>query len=70
MKASILLFAVFIVGCGQRFHIASPTFEKAPELTCVIFIQSDKLSDELAKTIATVCRDNVKTVMEPKALKP
>jgi hypothetical protein len=53
---AILLFTLLLTGCGQRLKIASPTFQRTPELTCIVFVQGDKISDEVARAAISACK--------------
>ena len=52
-----LAATIALAGCGQPLRIASPQFQRAPEITCIIFVQGDKISDELAKAAISACKD-------------
>jgi hypothetical protein len=52
-----IMAALGLAGCGQHLHLASPSFQKAPEITCVVFVQGDKISDEVAKAAVSICKE-------------
>ena len=51
------LAAIALTGCGQHLRIGSPQFQRAPEITCIVFIQGDKINEELAKAAISACTD-------------
>jgi hypothetical protein len=59
MKPIPLLLLLACLGCGgaRPLRIASPQFQRAPEITCIIFVQGDKISDDLARAAIEACKD-------------
>jgi len=58
MKPSGLLLLVLLTGCHQktRIRLGSPEIQHAPEITCIVFVQGDKISVELAKAAIEACK--------------
>lgn len=58
-RVASLAAVLALTGChtGPRLRIASPQFQRAPEITCIIFVQGDKISDDLAKAAISACKD-------------
>ena len=42
-----------LCGCGQR--IASPNFQRAPQITCIVIVENP----QLAETAIQACRDAI-----------
>lgn len=54
----ILLPILFLAGCAPHLRVGSPQFQRAPELTCIVIIESpDKISAEVAQAAVNACRD-------------
>ena len=56
----ISLFALFLLtGCHPRIRVGSPQFQRAPEITCVVFVQGDHIDAALAQAAINACREAV-----------
>jgi len=55
MKYLVLTFAFALFGCHNRLRVASPQISRAPELTCIVVVQTDKWSAELAQAALEAC---------------
>jgi len=60
------MLALTLTGCHPRFRVASPQFQRSPQITCIVIVQSDsKVSAELAQAAVNACRDAIEQ-KEPK----
>jgi hypothetical protein len=52
------MFAVLLlVGCHPHVRVGSPQIQRTPQLTCIVIIESDKVSDEIAKAAIHACKE-------------
>jgi hypothetical protein len=57
---SLLIFALLpFTGCHSRLRLASPQIQRAPQVTCIVVMQGDKISEELAEAAMTACKDAI-----------
>lgn len=56
MKQYAIAAAILLTGC-RTVRVASPQYQRAPDLTCVVILQTDNA--ELAKSALAVCTDVV-----------
>lgn len=66
LAVSVLMAPLLLAGCHARFRVGSPQFQRSPEITCIVVVQSDKTSVEITKLAVNACRD----AMEQKEQKP
>jgi hypothetical protein len=54
----VLPMLVLLTGCHSRIRLGSPQIQRsAPQLTCIVIIESDKMSDEIAKEAIRACKE-------------
>lgn len=56
MRSVILLATFVLCGC-HTLRVGSPQIQRAPEITCIVLVEGDKVSPELAKAAIDACRD-------------
>lgn len=54
----MLLASSLLTGChGYRFRVASPQISRAPEIRCIVVVQTDYISEEIAQIAVNACKD-------------
>ena len=63
----IVLATTLLSGC-HTLRLGSPQITRAPEIRCVVVVQTDHISEEVAQMAINVCRDAIagKAPEEPK----
>jgi hypothetical protein len=60
MRKQLAVFALaaplLLAGCHPRFRVASPQFQRSPEITCIVVVQSDKTSVEITRLAVSACK--------------
>lgn len=62
LRASFLFTATLLplAGCHTlRFRVASPVVQRAPEIRCIVVVQTDKISEEIAEIAMNACKDAI-----------
>lgn len=59
MRILMMPALALLMGCGQHLHVASPQFQRAPEITCIIIVESDKISMAIAQEAIATCKDAI-----------
>jgi hypothetical protein len=57
LRPAILISLLLLMGCHNHLWMAPPRFQRAPELTCIVVVQSDRISAEIAEAALSACRD-------------
>jgi hypothetical protein len=60
---------VLLTGCEPHFRLGSPQFQHAPELICIIVLDPNKVSAEIAKAALNTCHENALLEKEREAKK-
>ena len=47
-----------LIGC-HGLRVGSPQIQRAPEIRCVVIVQTDTISEEVAKLAMDVCKDAI-----------
>ena len=56
MNALPIMLLLCFTGC--RMRVASPQFHRAPQITCIVVVETnDKQSKEIAEAAMNACRD-------------
>jgi len=57
---------LILTGCHPRLRVGSPQFQRSPQITCIVIVESDsKVSVELAQATLNACKDAIEQ-KEPK----
>lgn len=55
MRLIAFIFALSCVGCHDRIRVASPQFQKAPEIKCIVIIEADKVDSKVIQDALNAC---------------
>lgn len=56
MRPLAIASLVLLLGCHNRLRLASPQIQRAPEIVCIVVVQSDTNSAEIARSAVEACR--------------
>lgn len=54
----LLSSALLLSGC-QTLRLGSPQIYRAPEIRCIVVVQTDHISEEVAEMAVNACRDAI-----------
>jgi hypothetical protein len=59
LRTPYIAALLLLTGCHNRLRLASPQIQPNPQVTCIVLVQTDKLSAELAQTAMDACKDAI-----------
>lgn len=57
MKA-LPITALLLTGC-HGLRVGSPQIQRAPEIRCIVIVETDRISKEIAELAVDACRDAI-----------
>lgn len=49
---------LLLAGC-HGLRVGSPQIQRAPEIRCIVIVQSDRISKEIAELAVNACKDAI-----------
>jgi predicted membrane-bound spermidine synthase len=59
MRLPAIAALLLLAGCHNRLRLASPQIQRYPQVTCIVLVQTDQLSAELARNAMDTCKDAI-----------
>lgn len=54
----VIAAASILTGC-HGLRVGSPQIQRAPEIRCIVIVQTDKISTEIAAMAVNACKDAI-----------